>query len=251
MARKTSLNPVLTPILTWLAATYIRLVLATVRWEVIGEEHHRALLDSGQPFICAFWHARLFMMPFVQRYYRNRKSVMLISDHRDGEIIAQVIGRFGFETRRGSSADPRKPEKNKGGAGALKALISVMREGAIVGITPDGPRGPRQRAQAGVAQLSRLTGAPVLPIAYSVRHGKQFGSWDRFLLPFPVPFSRGVFVFGEPVLPPMERGGDIEKLRQDIENALNTVTDTADAHVGRKIVEPAAPARPLEKAGAT
>ncbi|WP_051881312.1 lysophospholipid acyltransferase family protein [Parvularcula oceani] len=236
MARKKSLSPLLLAVLPPLVAGYIRLVHGTVRWERIGDEHHRALIGSGQPFICAFWHSRLLMMPVIKAE-QGRDFRMLISEHRDGEVIARVIGHFGIDTARGSAADPRKRDKNKGGAAALKALISSGREGRNTGITPDGPRGPRQRAQPGIAQLARLSGLPVLPMSYSVRRARFLGSWDRFLLP--LPFSRGVFAFGEPVRIGGRGPEALERGRTEIEEELNRITAACDRMMGHEEVAPA------------
>jgi lysophospholipid acyltransferase (LPLAT)-like uncharacterized protein len=246
VARKDSLNPVLLSLITGLVAFYIRLVHRTLRWEWIGHEKYRDLIASGQPFICAFWHSRLLMMPILKREQPQRFA-MLISDHRDGELIAQVMTHFDIESRRGSAADPRKKDKRKGGAGALKALVDAHRQGFNTGVTPDGPRGPRQRAQAGVAQLARLAGVPVIPLGYSARRAKRLESWDRFLLPFPVPFSKGVFIAGDPIYV-TGRGADaIEAGRRDIEAALNRVTEIADRAAGIDPVSPEPqPAQPAK-----
>ncbi|WP_370337370.1 lysophospholipid acyltransferase family protein [Parvularcula marina] len=238
MARKTSQNSFLARLGPFLLAGYIRLIHRTLRWRYDGLEQYKALLDSGEPYICAAWHSRLLMLPALAPLQKAPATV-LVSEHRDGEVIARIVRQFGLEVRRGSAADPRKPEKNKGGAAALRALKKAMDEGYTVGITPDGPRGPRQRAHAGIAQLSRLTGAPIVPIAYSVKRGKTFSSWDRFLLPFPLPFSRGIFVFGDPILPVEGRNTDPEWLRQRVEDELNRITEKADREMGREPLDPA------------
>ncbi len=239
MARKKSLHPLLLASLPPVAAGYIRLVERTVSWEMVNYEAHQKLIDSGESFICAFWHSRLLMMGVLQKA-QNRDFRMLISDHADGEIIARVIGQFGFGARRGSAANPRKKEKSKGGAAALKALIKDLKNGTNTGITPDGPRGPRQRAQAGVAQLARLSGRPILPMTYSISHGMQLNSWDRFLLPFPNPLAKGVFVFGDPVTIDSRGEDALEQGRQAVEESLNRITRQADEMMGRAPIDPAA-----------
>ena len=117
----------------------------------------------------AFWHGRLMMAPMVRRQ-TDRRVFMLISNHRDGEIIANGVKSFGVEFIRGSTADPKKPEKNKNGASAIaQMIVCAFKGGNIVGITPDGPRGPGERSQKGVirlAQMSGALGASPLPIRY-------------------------------------------------------------------------------------
>lgn len=225
-------------ITSFLVAGYIRLIRRTLRWEMIGEEHHQRLIDSGAPFICAFWHSRLLMMPTLQPAQKRAFS-MLISENRDGEYIARTMDRFRISTRRGSAANPKKKEKNKGGAQALRALVKDLRDGRNVGITPDGPRGPRQRAQPGIGMLTQLSGAPVLPISYSVKRAIVLNSWDRFFLPLPLPFSKAVFVFSEPIIAAEKDSDSVERLRAQIETSLNSITEAADRQMGRHPMAPA------------
>ncbi|MEM9990023.1 MAG: lysophospholipid acyltransferase family protein [Pseudomonadota bacterium] len=234
MARKNSLHPFVQSLLTAAAASYIRLLNRTLRWDVRGEEHHEKLITSGKAFIYAFWHSRLLMMPRLQKHHNLPISV-LISEHGDGELLARTMDHFNIIARRGSAQNPRKKQKQKGGASALKALVKDAKNGIVIGLTPDGPRGPRQRAQAGVAQLARLAGVPVLPTTYNVKVGKRLKSWDRLILPLPLPFSKAVFIYGEPIYVK----DDIEKGRQDIEASLNHITEKADLMVGQDYSPPA------------
>ena len=235
VASKTLSDALLTGALPPVLAGYARLVDRTTRWETEGRAHYDALVASGRPFACAFWHARLLMV------YRilpgsGRPCHAVVSAHRDGEIIARTLGRLGADTVRGSARDPRKPDKEKHGASALKRLLGAMRDGSNAAITPDGPRGPRQRAQPGVAQLARLSGAPVLPVAWATSRGREMSTWDRFLLPYPN--GKGAFVFGAPIT--VGRGpGAVETGRAAIEDALNAVTARADQAVGRVPALPA------------
>ncbi|MBL28896.1 MAG: hypothetical protein CMM50_15245, partial [Rhodospirillaceae bacterium] len=122
-----------------IGALYIRLVHRTSRWEVVGGETPAGYWDRGEPFILAFWHGRLMMMPYAWR--RGVPMAMLISQHRDGQFIADTIGHFGLGTVRGSSS--------RGGAGAIRILLKSLKGGVFAGFTPDGPRGPRMRANGG------------------------------------------------------------------------------------------------------
>ncbi len=210
---------------------YIRIVFATSRWDFIEREHADRLVESGEGFIAAFWHQRLLMGAVIRRK-TERRVFMLISNHRDGEIIADAVRPFGIEFIRGSAANPKKTHKDKGGAPALAQMIAALEEGAIVGMTPDGPRGPSRRAQAGVIRLAQLSGAPILPGAYSSSGGWRLRTWDRFLLA--APFSRGAFVGEAPIRVPSDAGpGDIEAARIALERALNSASDRADRAVGR------------------
>ena len=211
----------------WLGAQYIRLVHATGTWQVIRGEAALDLWNKGKPFILVFWHGRLLMMPYSWRH--GQRIHLLISQHRDGQMLAHFVKPYGFETITGSTS--------KGGAAALRKLVKVLREGDCVGITPDGPRGPRMRVSEGIISLARLTGVPILPATYSVDRGKTLSSWDRFLLA--APFSRGVIIWGNPVYVNRDSGSEaLEKMRKELEKQMNTITREADESVGRQPVLP-------------
>ncbi len=214
----------------WLAAQYIRLVRITGRWQIVGEDIPESFRKSGRPFILAFWHGRLMMMPYCWR--RTDLVQMLISGHRDGRLISRTVRHFRIESVVGSSTS--------GGAQAMRDLIRLLRGGGIVGITPDGPRGPRMRVGEGTIALARLSGAPVLPATYAVSRRRILGSWDRFVLP--LPFSRGVFLWGEPLdVPKKADEAAMDACRATLEHAMNDLAERADALVGQPAIEPAPP----------
>lgn len=216
--------------LCWLGAQYIRFVHATGRWSVVRGDIPQALWERGEPFILCFWHGRLLMMPYC---WNHRVAIhMLISQHRDGQIIARTVGHFGIRTIAGSS--------KRGGAGALRAMLKVLQGGECVGITPDGPRGPRMRASDGIVAVARLAGVPIVPATFAADRRKVLGSWDRFVVAWP--FARGVLAWGEPIR--VERDADeaaVEAARARVEDALNALTAEADALMGAAAIEPAPP----------
>jgi lysophospholipid acyltransferase (LPLAT)-like uncharacterized protein len=220
-----------------LIASYIRLIVRTTRWTVIGREGWDGLAEKPEGFVCTTWHGRLFLSP---TYVPSAKrAVAMISNSRDGDLIAGIVGRWGVAAVRGSSHDHVK-HRSKGGAEAyVAAARELSQNGALVAITPDGPRGPRMRAQEGAAQLAISQGAPVIAVAFSVRWGWHLASWDRFLLP--LPFGRGAIVFSKPRLPPEESNPEaLARLREALEGDLNEVTNRADDICGRARVLPAA-----------
>ena len=158
---------------------------------------------------------------------------MLISQHTDGEIISDAIGRLGLGAVRGSSR--RAGKEAKGGVAALRALVKLLKDGISVGIAPDGPRGPRMRASEGVVAAARLSGAAVLPAACAAAPRRLLATWDRFQMPYP--FARGVIVWGEPLR--IGRNEDEETARRRIEAAITQASDEADRLVGQPVVEPA------------
>jgi lysophospholipid acyltransferase (LPLAT)-like uncharacterized protein len=138
------------------AALLIRSIRWTTRIRQEGKEPVLAALAAGRPFILAFWHGRLFLMPYA---YPGRRIAILISEHRDGEFISRTMARFGFSTARGSST--------RGGSAGLREIVRRIRSGFDAAFTPDGPRGPRHVVQPGVITAARLSGAPIIPVTFS------------------------------------------------------------------------------------
>jgi len=187
----------------------------TMRVTYIGESIMPSFAARGEGFIGVFWHGRMLMLPLI---YPGKRIHILISSHRDGEIIANVMKRFGFDLVRGSSS--------KGGMAALREMIALLKSGSDLGITPDGPKGPAEIVKGGVAQVALLSGKAVIPISFSSSRRIRFSSWDRFYLP--LPFSRLVFAVGNPLY--HAKGEELESFRLRIENALKEVTDMADSY---------------------
>ncbi|MEX0814386.1 MAG: glycosyltransferase N-terminal domain-containing protein, partial [Dongiaceae bacterium] len=209
--------------LAFAAALYIRFVFRTNRWVWHGTEHAERLIETGSGFLVCFWHGRLLLMPCARAW--AVPASMLVSGHRDGRLIARTLARFGIGSIAGSSSS--------GGAGAARRCLAALATGTLVGVTPDGPRGPRCRAAPGVIEIARHGGAPILPVAYSVSRRRTLRSWDGFLLP--LPFGRGAIVFGEPLAPPTGGGAaDLEAARVELEARLDAVSAAADRLTARR-----------------
>lgn len=220
--------------LSWFVYLYMRLVYATTRWTVIGEEHPIRLGEQRLPGIAAFWHGRMLMLPLELRRLLRRhgwhfKVHMLISGHGDGRAISDVIRYTDIETVEGST--------NQGGSRALRTLVQFLRQGEYVGITPDGPNGPAMRATTGVITTARLGQAPILPYTYATSRRRILNSWDRFHLP--LPFGYGVFIWGEPIHIPTDfSDAETETWRAHLEERMNALTAEADRRVGHEAVAP-------------
>ena len=200
----------------WLAFWIIKLLGRTMRLVEIHPEIPRSFWEKGIPAIGALWHGRLLMMPII---YKGKKLSFLVSPHRDGQVIGKALKRFGFHAILGSTT-------RKGFSG-FKQMVKA--HGSDIGIVPDGPRGPRQKVQIGVIELARLTGRPIVPITFNASKRKILNTWDRFLLPYP--FSRGVFIWGEPiVVDPNGNRAHLEERRLLLERKLNELTEEADRY---------------------
>src|SRR3989338_2174304 len=166
--------------------------------------------------IYAFWHCMMLIPAYVGR---KSKIQVLISQHSDGEYIAQVINRLGFGVVRGSTT--------RGGIRALKALVDKIREGCPVAITPDGPRGPRFVVQTGVIYLGKKTQLPVIPVVVGLSSYWELPSWDRFRIP--KPFSRALMFYGDPIqIPSNINEEEMERYRLLLEQTMKEMTEKAD-----------------------
>lgn len=188
--RKTAKAP--NPKLGWkvrigvpLGIVFLRLLSLTWRVRERGDAPWKARLAAKQPFVFVLWHGQLLPLAHVLR--RTGISV-LISDHRDGEVIARILRSMGYASVRGSTT--------RGGGRALLGLIRELKNGRTVVLTPDGPRGPVGVFQAGALVAAQRTGVPVVTIAVQVDRAWRLNSWDRFIVP--KPFARLSVAFGEP-----------------------------------------------------
>jgi hypothetical protein len=148
----------------------------------------------------------------------------MISASRDGELISRIGKFFGYTPVRGSTS--------KGALEATRRLVSFLKAGKRCAITPDGPRGPRRVIQTGAVTVARLAGCPVVPFAFEAERCWRLKSWDRFIIP--KPFSRAVFVYGNPIRIP-RKGGEDSKYAGQIQKELDRVTGVAEKYFGEKM----------------
>lgn len=238
-------SEVLHAVLAWAVVGYIRLCARTIRWERWGEAGQAAIQGQRGRHLMVFWHGRLCLVPAEARPGLIVRA--FISRSRDGDLSQRINGAFGIGPIRGSSQDPRKPGRDRGGRDAYGEAVDLLKAAPdmVIALTPDGPRGPRMRCKAGVAVMALRAGVAVVPWTYSVRAGWELPGWDRFLVPRP--FTRGVIAYGDPIRPPEGRSpGRIEAHRRAIEDALTDLTRAVDRHTGRVTPQPA----PVADAGA-
>lgn len=211
-------------IISMIISSFLRLLLKTLRWRVFEADKIRGREDWGEmgPRILVIWHNQQIPLPAL--YFKAKKSgfrgrvFALISQHRDGRLAADIVSRLGIESVAGSST--------RGGRAALSELCKLVSEGHVAVITPDGPKGPIYKLKPGAIKLAQLSGAPVYPIAISAESKLSFKSWDRLFLP--LPFSKAVFLVGEPFKVPAEiTDAEFEALRQELENSLQATSKRA------------------------
>ena len=219
-------------IVSMLGAGYLRLVQITGRWEVRDWQTMQALIDENRPIILCFWHSRLIANAFGWK--SDKPLHQLSTPHRDGKIAAATYNRLGVKTIWGSTS--------KGGSEAVRAMLKVLKHGGIISITPDGPRGPRQRMQKSAIDIARMSGAVLVPVSNSMSPFKILGTWDRMIVP--LPFAKGIFAVGQPVEVPRDASPEqLEEIRNTMEQTLNQMTQRLDKETGIITPEPA----PLDK----
>jgi lysophospholipid acyltransferase (LPLAT)-like uncharacterized protein len=201
----------------------VDVLFKTTRIESVGFDSVQSILDSRR-FIFAFWHSRILLISYL---YKGWNAVILVSRSQDGEFIARVIQQQGHEPVRGSTT--------RGGLRALSKMIKRMSVSSKpAGIIPDGPQGPRFKVQPGVIMLAKKTGYPIVPVSYSAKRIKIFGSWDRFILPFP--FSECRIIYGDPIYVPEDASADdVSDCRLRLEQELCRITSSADQFYGHII----------------
>jgi len=171
-------------IIGWAASWLIRLVSLTLRYE-FSDPHGIRKLGADERLIWIFWHNRIFLAPMVyRRYLRHRRIHVLTSASRDGALIAQTVGRCGAQ--------------------AVAELVSCLKSGNDIGITPDGPRGPCYKLAPGPVKLAQLTQTAMISINVNFEKAWKLKSWDQFRIP--KPFSKVRIEFGAP----LRIAGDVE-----------------------------------------
>jgi len=204
--------------MVWLTPQLIRCIISslsiTIRWEFIGNQYRAG---SGIQHIFAFWHCKLLMMGIG---LKGCNGYTLISSHRDGGFIADTLALQGFKSIRGSST--------RRGARALIQMIQKSKtESCDFGITPDGPKGPREIVKPGIILLAKKTGVKIYPVVWATsRYWKIKSSWDHFYIP--QPFSRGIFIFGDPLSIGADEQPDEALIR--IQSAMDAIQNRADHH---------------------
>jgi hypothetical protein len=202
----------------WLAYWVIKVLSRTMRFEEVNPEIPRAFWEKEIPAIGAFWHGRLLMMPVV---YKGRKLSFLVSPHRDGQLLKNVLQRFGFHPIEGTISITQTAFS------AFRQMVKIQKSGSDIAFPPDGPRGPGCQAKIGIIELAKHTRRPIIPVAFSASKKKFFKTWDRFILPYP--FSKGVFIWGEPIhVDPDGDRAHVEERRIFLETRLNELTERAD-----------------------
>jgi len=211
--------------LVWLISAYLKFVHAT-NPRLEGSKDPRELQRDFHPMIVTFWHGQHLMGPFLKP--RGMDLVAMFSRSADAELNARVGERLGLEVVRGSGGRNTRTRADKGGARALLALKNALKQGKSTSIIADIAHGKAREAGQGVILLGKLSGRPIVPIAYAFSRRKVLEkSWDKTAIP--LPFGRSVVVSCEPVVVPVDADDAmLEAKRLELTEKLNAAT--ADAY---------------------
>ena len=173
-------------ILGFLTFLYIRTVNLTSSIQFENESIPRQFWNDDKPFILAFWHSQLMMIGFSWKKHNNIN--ILASGHSDGRFGA-IVGKY-FNLN-----NIQTSKKNK--SISLKTIFKLLNDNNYIGITPDGPRGPKEIVSEGIIKIAKKTKIPIIPIGFWSSKNFKLKSWDSFLIT--LPFSKCSFVWNKPL----------------------------------------------------
>ncbi len=212
-------NPV---IASYIGSLAVRFLAITWRIEVRNPEYLQQARALSKRGVVSFLHGRLIPIAYALGSWG---ITVLASEHQDGDIMGRLAAWLGWRQVKGSST--------RRGAAGFRELAAVLRSGRHAGLTVDGPRGPRGRVQQGATELSRMTGAVVIPVTSASRPRWVFSSWDRFQIPRM--FARVMIAYGEPFVVPGDADREArERARLRLERTLGELTTEIDRSLGHE-----------------
>ncbi len=201
-------------------AALVRLIGLTLRIKTVDEDKFESV--EGGKILCG-WHGR---SSIAGAKYRDRGFWVIISLSKDGEIQNRIFQKLGFKTIRGSTG--------RGGERALVESMRALREGAIMAITPDGPRGPSGVVQGGIMAMAKKSGCALVPVGISSKPRVLLNAWDRHLIP--LPFGKSMMVFGDArIVPKNASDEEVEAIRLDLQEAMHVLQEEAERRLGQSI----------------
>ena len=197
-------------LLAFVAALYIFLVRITSNIKTDNVQIPKEYWNANKPFILAFWHSQLMMISFS--WHIKKKINILASGHSDGRFGAMVGNYFKLNNL---------PTSNNVKSISLRPIFKILKSNNYIGITPDGPRGPKEKVSEGIIKIAKNAKVPIIPIGYWPSNRFNLHSWDSFLIT--LPFSKCNFVWGNPItIPNNSNQDDIEKYKKILENEINS-----------------------------
>ena len=211
--------------LSLVGALYIYIVYVSSQKTFINKDNFDKLILENKSFIYALWHDQLLLSPFTWQT-KNRIDI-LISKHKDGDIIADLIKYHGFNSIRGSTNNPNK-KKEKNTISSIRKIIKTLKANVSIGITPDGPRGPRHKVSEGTINIARISNKKILPMALAYKEQWVLNTWDKFIIP--KPFNKICIVWGDTIDIEINKI-DVPIQQEALEKSLINITEIATNHI--------------------
>ena len=211
--------------LSLVGALYIYIVYVSSQKTFINKDNFDKLILENKSFIYALWHDQLLLSPFTWQT-KNRIDI-LISKHKDGDIIADLIKYHGFNSIRGSTNNPSKV-KEKNTISSIRKIIKTLKADVSIGITPDGPRGPRHKVSEGTINIARISNKKILPMALAYKEQWVLNTWDKFIIP--KPFNKICIVWGDTIDIEINKI-DVPIQQEALEKSLINITEIATNHI--------------------
>ncbi len=169
------------------ASTAISVLIKTLRIKIINGETISKFANEKKNFVSAFWHGSMLIGWYM---HKNENVAALVSQSKDGEVLAKILEKWNYKVVRGSSS--------LGGNEALSVMVDLIRGNNSLAITPDGPRGPIYKMKAGAVVTAKKTNVPLFLAGIGIKKKSVLKSWDHFEVP--KPFSKVVVLYSDPVL---------------------------------------------------
>jgi len=197
-------------LLALIAVLYIFIVRITSNIKIDNVQIPQEYWNTNKPFILAFWHSQLMMISFS--WHIKKKINILASGHSDGRFGAMVGSYFKLNNL---------PTSSNIKSISLRPIFKILKSNNYIGITPDGPRGPKEKVSEGIIKIAKSAKVPIIPIGYWSSNRFNLSSWDSFLIT--LPFSKCNFVWGDPIIIPSNLNHDgVEKYKKILENEINS-----------------------------
>ena len=201
--------------LVLLAILYIQFVKLTSKIKIENNHYPNKYWKDGKPFILAFWHSQLMMVSFSWSY--KKKINILASGHSDGRFGAKVGNFFKLNNIQTS---------NENKILSLRSVFQLLKSQQYIGITPDGPRGPKEKVSKGIIKIAKSANVPIIPLGQWSSRNFTLKSWDSFLIT--LPFSKCNFVWGEEIeIPKNLKDDKIIDFQKIIKNKINECIEKA------------------------
>ena len=202
-------NIIIQNILAFVVALYILLVRITSKFKFENFSVPSKFWKNQEPFILAFWHSQLMTVSFSWKF--KKRINILASGHSDGRFGA-IVGSY-FKLNNIPTSDINKKV-------SLIRIFKILKTNNYIGITPDGPRGPKEKVSEGIIKIAKISKIPIIPIGFWSSRNFNLRSWDSFLIT--KPFSKCSFVWGDAIrIPDNITEEEIIKFQDILEDKIN------------------------------